>query len=52
MYSKKSAGPRIAPQGTPVLTGYSCEDFLSRTTWSFLLLRKEEIIPNIWPKIP
>ena len=40
------------PEGTPALTGYSCEDFASRTTWSFLLLRKEEIRPNIWPEIP
>ena len=31
------------PSGTPSLTGYSCEDFASRTTRSRLLLRKEEI---------
>ena len=37
---------------TPALTGYSWEDFPSRTTWSHLLLRKEEIRPNILPEIP
>ena len=26
MYSRKSVGPRIEPCGTPVSTGYSCED--------------------------
>ena len=31
------------PSGTPALTGYSCEDFPTRTTRSRLLLRKEEI---------
>ena len=30
-----------------VLTGYSYEDFPSRTTRNRLLLRKEEIWPNI-----
>ena len=34
MYSQKSVGPRMNPWGTPALTGYSCEDFLSRTTQS------------------
>ena len=52
MYSRKSVGPEMEPWGTPALTGYSCEDFPSRTTWSRLLLRKEEIRPNIWPEIP
>ena len=52
MYSRKSVGPRMEPWGTPALTGYSCEDFPSRTTQSHLLLRKEEIRPNIWPEIP
>ena len=33
-------------------TGYSCEDFPSRATWSSLLLRKDKIRPNIWPEIP
>ena len=42
----------MEPWGTPTLTGYSCEDFPCRTTKSCLLLRKEEIRPNIWPKIP
>ena len=40
------------PSETPALTGYSCEDFPFRTTQSHLSLRKEEIRPNIWPKIP
>ena len=47
-----SAGPRMSPQGTSVLTGYSCEDRSSRTTQSRLLLRKEEVRPNPWPEIP
>ena len=38
--------------GTPALTRYSCEDFPSRTTQSSLLLRKEEIRPNILSEIP
>ena len=40
MYSMKSVRPRMDPWGTPALTGYSCEDFSSRTTWSLLLLKK------------
>ena len=32
MYSTKSIGPRMEPWGTPEVTGYSCEDFPSRTT--------------------
>ena len=47
MYSRKSVGPRMEPLGTPELNGYHCEDFPSRTTQSRLLLRKEEIMPNI-----
>ena len=43
MYSKKSVGPIMGPWRTPALTGYSCEDFPSRTTQRCLLLRKEEI---------
>ena len=46
MYSRKSVGPSMEPRGTRALTGYSCEDFPSRTTRSRLLLRKEEIRPN------
>ena len=52
MYSSKSVGPQMVPWGTPALTGYSCEHLPSRTTWSHLLLRKEEIRTNIWPEIP
>ena len=32
------------PWGTPALTGYSCEDFPSRTTQSHLLLRKSAVV--------
>ena len=38
--------------GTAALTGHSCEDWPSRTTISCLLVKKEEIWPNSWPKIP
>ena len=40
------------PSGTAALTGYSCEDFHSRSIQRPLLLRKEEIRPNISPEIP
>ena len=52
MYSRKSVGPRIKPWRTQAFTGYSWEELPSRTTWSHLLLRKEEIRTNIWPEIP
>ena len=42
----------MEPWGTPSLTGYSCKDYPSRTTPSHLLLRKQEIRPNIWPEVP
>ena len=42
----------MGPEGTPALTGYSCEDFPSSTTRSRLLLREEEIRPNTRPEIP
>ena len=51
MSSKKRVGPRLEPWRTPVSTGHSCEDFLSRTTRSHLLLRKEEKRPNTCPEI-
>ena len=47
MYSTKSVGPRTDPYGTPVKNRYSCEDVPSKTTQSCLLLRKDEIKPNI-----
>ena len=50
MCSGKSVEPRMVPWGTKAVTGYSPEDFPSKTTWSHLLPRKEEIRPNIWPK--
>ena len=46
----KCVEPRMVPWGTKAVTGYSHEDFPSKTTWSHLLPRKEEIRPNIWPK--
>ena len=49
MHSRKSLGPRMLPWGITAVTGYSCEDFPYKTTWSCLLLRKEEIRQNIWP---
>ena len=50
MYSRKSVGPKMEPREIPALTGYSCEDFQSRTTRSHPLLRKEGI--NVLPEIP
>ena len=47
MYSKKRVEPVMEPCGNPALTEYSYEDFPSRITRSRLLLRKEEIKPNI-----
>ena len=47
MYSKKSVGQRMDPWGTLVLIGYPRENFLSRMTQRRLLLRAEEIRPNI-----
>ena len=52
MYRRKNLGPRMESWGIPALTGYSYDDFPSRTTWSRLLLRKKEIRPNIWPETP
>ena len=51
MCSRKGVGPKMEPWGTPALTGYSCEDFPSKTTQSQLQLRKK-IRPNVWPEIP
>ena len=42
----------MEPWGASALTGYTCENFSSRTTQSRPLLRKDEIRPNIWPEIP
>ena len=42
MYSRKSLGPRIDPSGTPALTGYSWEDYPSRTTQSCLTERRRD----------
>ena len=44
----KSVGPRMVPWRTLALTGYCCENFPSKTTWSCPLLKKDEIWPNIW----
>ena len=40
MHSRESVGPRMEPWETPVLTGYSCEEFPSRTTGSRLITEK------------
>ena len=48
----KILGPRTSSWGTPALTGYYCENFPPRTTRSCLLLKKEEMNPNIWSEIP
>ena len=47
MYNRKSAGPRMEHSGTPALTGYSFEDFPSRTTPGCVILRKDEVRLNI-----
>ena len=31
MYSRKIVGPKMKPQGTPLITLYSCEDLPSGT---------------------
>ena len=51
MYSRKSVGPRMELWGTSELTGYSCEEFLSRIIQSCVLLRKDKIRPNIWSEV-
>ena len=51
MCSRKSVGPRLQPWETPTLAGYSFEDSPSRTTQGHLLLRKEELRPNIRPEV-
>ena len=52
MYNRKGVGPRFELWETLAITAYSCEDFPSRITRSrLLLLRKEDIRPNIWPEI-
>ena len=38
MFSRKSVGPRMETSGTRALTGYSCEDFPSRTTRNALAI--------------
>ena len=52
MYTRKSLGPRMEPLGTSALTGYYCKKLLSRTTQSRLLMRKDNIRPNIRPETP
>ena len=52
MYNRKSVEPRMELWQTPALTGYFCENVPPRTSQSRLLLRKEEIRPNIWPETP
>ena len=52
MYSLKSVEPRMEHGGTPALARYSLEEFPSRTIESHLLLRKDEIMPNIRLEFP
>ena len=52
MYIRKGVGPRMEIWETPALTGYSCEDFPSRTIGNRQLLRKDKRRPNISPEIP
>ena len=42
MYSRKSVESRMEASGTPILTGYFCEDFPFRITQSCLLFRKDK----------
>ena len=41
----RNGGPGMEPWGTSALTGYSCKDFSSRTTWTHLT-EKHEIRPK------
>ena len=43
----KNVGPTMEPWRTLSLIGSSCKDLLSRTTWSRILLRKDNIRPNV-----
>ena len=52
MYIRKGVRPRIEIWETPVLTGYSCEDFSSRMIGNRQLLRKDKMRPNISPENP
>ena len=47
IYSRESVGKTMEPWGTLQLTGYSCEEFPSKPSQSYLLLRRNEIRPNI-----
>ena len=42
MHNRESVGPSMKPWGTPTLTEYSSNDFLSRTTRGSLILRNDE----------
>ena len=43
MCSGKSVGPKMEPQGTPALTGYSYEDFPCRSTPKLSISEKRQI---------
>ena len=47
MYSSKTVGPTMKPWGNQPWTGYSWENFPSRTNQNCLSLRKDQIKPNI-----
>ena len=42
MYNRKSVGPRMDPQGTPALTGYSCEDLYPKPREPGYCLEKQK----------
>ena len=52
IYSRKSAGPKMEPWGTPVLTGYFCEHFPYENTQNHKILIKDKMRPNMSSEIP
>ena len=52
IYSRKSAGPKMEPWGTPALTGYFCEHFPYENTQNHKILIKDKMRPNMSSEIP
>ena len=52
MKIRKRVGARTEPWGTPALIRCEEEDWPSRTTFSLLFLRKEEMISRRGPLMP
>ena len=52
MYCSKSVEPKLESQCTLALTGYSCNDFPSRTIESCLTMRRGKTRPNTQSEIP